>query len=277
MSRVPRGRGLEGEGDRSFVPEDFKTPRCGWVDGWSGGGRFRVGVMVMVRVVVGCGCVRGRGRGCAARGEGFTRKRDQEMRLRKLKVGARRHLALACHTEPYSLEQQLTRSLPSPPPPTTQDTEPPHLSHLLTQSLLPVLTQHLSHHPKSVTDIWLLVLESESPALESTLAAGISVASAALGDAGIELVGLGVGVSSALTTTGNVVVVDPNGGESRSAAARMTLGVVPALDTVSDIWFTGCAKAEDVGRMVQAAVEAGAGTVHGRVANALVVLGGGSK
>ncbi|KAJ9117421.1 hypothetical protein QFC24_006517 [Naganishia onofrii] len=157
-----------------------------------------------------------------------------------------------------------------------QDTEPPHLSHLLTQSLLPVLTQHLSHHPKSVTDIWLLVLESESPALESTLAAGISVASAALGDAGIELVGLGVGVSSALTT-GSSVVVDPNGGESRSAAARMTLGVVPALDTVSDIWFTGCAKAEDVGRMVQAAVEAGAGTVHGKVANALVVLGGGSK
>ncbi|KAJ9093887.1 hypothetical protein QFC21_006260 [Naganishia friedmannii] len=157
-----------------------------------------------------------------------------------------------------------------------KDTEPPHLSHLLTQSLLPVLTQHLQHHPKSVTDIWLLVLESESPALESTLAAGVSVACAALGDAGIELGGLGVGVSSALATTTGNVLVDPNGGESRSAAARMTLGVLPALDMVSDIWFTGCAKTGDVIRMLEGAVEAGAGTVHGKVGNALVV-GGGSK
>ncbi|KAJ9104980.1 hypothetical protein QFC20_004420 [Naganishia adeliensis] len=147
-----------------------------------------------------------------------------------------------------------------------RDTEPPHLSHLLTQSLLPALTLHLSQHPKSVTDIWLLVLQSESPSLESTLAAGLSVACAALADAGVALNGLGVGVAVAKTEEG--IAVDPTGREARAGGARVTLGVLPALDTLTDVWMTGQASVADVLGMVDCAVAASAG-VHGRVAGVL--------
>lgn len=151
-------------------------------------------------------------------------------------------------------------------PCSAQDTEPPHLSHLLTQSLLPALTLHLSQHPKSVTDIWLLVLQSESPSLESTLSAGLSVACAALADAGVALNGLGVGVAVAKTEEG--IAVDPTGREARAAGARVTLGVLPALDTLTDVWMTGQASVADVLGMVDRAVAASAG-VHGRVAGVL--------
>lgn len=117
-----------------------------------------------------------------------------------------------------------------------------------------------------MTDIWLLVLQSESPSLESTLSAGLSVACAALADAGVALNGLGVGVAVAKTEEG--VVVDPVGTEARKAEARVTLGVLPALDTLTDVWMTGQASVEEVLRMVDRAVGASA-NVHGRVAGVL--------
>lgn len=151
-----------------------------------------------------------------------------------------------------------------------QDTEPPHLSHLLTQSLLPALRLHLADHPKSVTDVWLLVLQSESPSVEGTLACGLSVACAALADAGVALNGLGVGIGCALGSgeEEKKVITDPTGVESRSAEARVTLGVMPALDTLTDVWMTGQASVEEVLKMVDRAVTASAG-VHGKVAATL--------
>lgn len=73
-----------------------------------------------------------------------------------------------------------------------QDTEPTHLTTLLTQLLLPTLRLELL--PKASLDVYLLVLESDS--IEGVLAAGLTVASAACADAGggVEMSGLGVGV-----------------------------------------------------------------------------------
>lgn len=122
-----------------------------------------------------------------------------------------------------------------------------------------------------MTDVWLLVLQSESPSVEGTLACGLSVACAALADAGVALNGLGVGVGCALgAATGEekTVITDPTGSESRSAEARVTLGVMPALDTLTDVWMTGQASVEDVLKMVDRGVTASAG-VHGKVAATL--------
>lgn len=117
-----------------------------------------------------------------------------------------------------------------------------------------------------MTDIWLLVLQSESPSLESTLGAGLSCACAALADAGVALNGLGVGVGVSLA--GEEVVMDPTGKEARQSGARCTVGVVPALDMLTDVWMTGEASVAQVLRMVDRAV-GGSARVHGKVAQVL--------
>jgi exosome complex component MTR3 len=95
------------------------------------------------------------------------------------------------------------------------------------------------------------------------------VACAALADAGVALNGLGVGVGCALATGDEKkVITDPTGVESRSAEARVTLGVMPALDTLTDVWMTGQASVEEVLKMVDRAVTGSAG-VHGKVAATL--------
>lgn len=119
-----------------------------------------------------------------------------------------------------------------------QDTEPPHLTHSLTQALLPAVQLHLL--PKSSLDIYLMVLEAESLGTEAVLAAGLTVASAALADAGIDMGGLAVGVSGALAPGPGVqTAVDPNSQATRDAAGVATVGVLPALGLISDVWMTG--------------------------------------
>jgi exosome complex component MTR3 len=107
---------------------------------------------------------------------------------------------------------------------------------------LPALQLHTL--PKSSIDIYVLVLESESPSLESVLSAGLTVCSAAVADAGIAMNGLGVGLSSSYTVAADngssgSSKINPSGAEARDAEARVTVGCLPALDAVSDIWLTG--------------------------------------
>jgi len=126
-----------------------------------------------------------------------------------------------------------------------QDTEPPHLSHLLHSHLLPALQLHTL--PKSSIDIYLLVLQSESPSIESVLASGLTVCAAAVADAGIAMNGLAVGTVTSLsgtdadsaTNSKRIIQLDPDGLQARAADARVTVGCLPALDALSDVWVTG--------------------------------------
>jgi exosome complex component MTR3 len=126
-----------------------------------------------------------------------------------------------------------------------QDTEPPHLSHLLHSHLLPALQLHTL--PKSSIDIYLLVLQSESPSIESVLASGLTVCAAAVADAGIAMNGLAVGTVTSLSGTATdsatnakpIIQLDPDGVQARAADARVTVGCLPALDALSDVWVTG--------------------------------------
>lgn len=94
------------------------------------------------------------------------------------------------------------------------------------------------------------MLESESPSIESVLSAGLTVASAAVADAGVGMNGLGVGVVASSGNgdvgEGRKVRLDPDGVEAREAEARVTVGCLPALDRISDVWLTGECEVEEL-------------------------------
>ena len=113
-----------------------------------------------------------------------------------------------------------------------QDTEPAPLSALLTSHLLPALQLHLL--PKSALDVHLLILESD--VLPNVLSAGLTVASAAIADAGIQMTALGIGVTVSQTAAGMMVDMDV---DEEDEAASVSLGVMPALGQLSGVWLAG--------------------------------------
>ncbi|ODO08553.1 hypothetical protein L198_00283 [Cryptococcus wingfieldii CBS 7118] len=130
-----------------------------------------------------------------------------------------------------------------------QDTEPLPLSNLLTQLLLPSL--HLSAFPKAQLDIFLLVLESSSPA--SVLSAGLTVASAAVVDAGVEMGGLGVGAVVAKLEEGRNLV-DPSKDEEAESRARAVVGGMPALGKITNMWLEGEVPVSEACDMIETAL-----------------------
>ncbi|KAL7419676.1 3'-5'-exoribonuclease [Cryptotrichosporon argae] len=144
-----------------------------------------------------------------------------------------------------------------------RDTEPVPLSTLLTQLLLPAV--RLDTLPKSQLDIFLVVLEADSDA--SVLGAGLTVASAAVADAGVEMSGLGVG--GVVSKLGLEILVDPSADETRQAAGIVTTGFLPALGTVTNVWLTGELEIDDACAMIERSV-ATATETHAVVARALV-------
>lgn len=120
-----------------------------------------------------------------------------------------------------------------------KDTEPVPLSTLLTQHLLPTIRLHLL--PKSSIDVHLLVLESD--AVSNVLSAGLTVASAAVADAGIPMSALGVGTVIAKHEEG--LILDPSRSEEMMAGGVVSLGVMPALGKISGVWMTGEVEVEE--------------------------------
>ncbi|WVQ79847.1 hypothetical protein IAT38_001947 [Cryptococcus sp. DSM 104549] len=147
-----------------------------------------------------------------------------------------------------------------------RDTEPLPLSNLLTQLLLPTLLLHL--HPKSTIDVHLLVLESDTT--PNVLAAGLTVASAAIADAGIEMGGLGVGsvVAKLWDEDKGKLVVDPSDDEG-ARGASVTVGTMPALGKVTNVWLTGEVEVEEACEMIDKAIAASRDT-HTILAQALI-------
>ena len=120
------------------------------------------------------------------------------------------------------------------------------------QSLLPSLRLEL--FPKSTIDVFITVLEADGDA--ACVTAGSIAASAALADAGIEMLGL-VAACSACTfaapsddldqdedmeTEGDhekLVWLDPNADETARARGTIVLACMPALGTVTNVRQTG--------------------------------------
>ncbi|KAK4683762.1 exosome complex component MTR3, partial [Tremellales sp. Uapishka_1] len=130
-----------------------------------------------------------------------------------------------------------------------RDTEPASLSTLLTQLLLPTLQLHLL--PKSSLDVYILVLESDT--ISGVLSSGLTVASAAVADAGIQMNGLGVG--AVVVKNDEDSMVDPTKQEENEAASSATIGVMPALNKITNVWLTGETDIEDACSMIEMAVK----------------------
>ncbi|KAI9636177.1 3' exoribonuclease family, domain 1-domain-containing protein [Dioszegia hungarica] len=140
-----------------------------------------------------------------------------------------------------------------------RDTEPAALSALLTQLILPSLHLHLL--PKSSVDVFLMVLESDD--VSDLLGAAHTVATAAIADAGIAMSGLGVGT-----------VVRGQEGEAEEGgkgapASSVTLGVLPALNKVTNVWMTGVQDIDAVCDMIDQGVVSAKAT-HTVLAQALL-------
>lgn len=71
-----------------------------------------------------------------------------------------------------------------------------------------------------------MVLESDD--LSELLSAAHTVATAAIADAGIAMSGLGVGC-----------VIRGEEGDDGKTSSSVTLGVLPALNKVTNVWMTG--------------------------------------
>ncbi|WWC59686.1 uncharacterized protein I303_102248 [Kwoniella dejecticola CBS 10117] len=150
-----------------------------------------------------------------------------------------------------------------------RDTEPIHLSQLLTQSLIPAI--QLDQFPKSSIDIYLLILESDTPS--NVLSAGLTVSSAAIADAGIAMNGLGTG-SVVLTDQNGEILVDPEESEEialqsqaqaqgqgqgqgqGNGAGKLLVGALPALGKVTNLYMEGEVEVDQAIQMIEKAIAA---------------------
>ncbi|KAG8702904.1 hypothetical protein FRC08_003175 [Ceratobasidium sp. 394] len=100
--------------------------------------------------------------------------------------------------------------------------------------------------PKSQIDVYVHILEVDG--IESSVGAGATAASAALADAGIEMLGLAISCTTAVvgkSPEGSLeVFVDPNGEETEAAKGLVTVTCLPALGTVTNVVQSGLISAD---------------------------------
>ncbi|EIW85160.1 ribosomal protein S5 domain 2-like protein [Coniophora puteana RWD-64-598 SS2] len=89
--------------------------------------------------------------------------------------------------------------------------------------------------PKSTIDVFITILESDG--IEGCTATASTAASAALADAGIEILGLVTACSAAII--GEEIWLDPTEAESKQATGSVSLAYLPALDRVTTVFQSG--------------------------------------
>jgi exosome complex component MTR3 len=88
-----------------------------------------------------------------------------------------------------------------------------------------------------------LILQSDT--LPNVLSAALTVATAALADAGIPMSALGIGAVASLEGAGKAVI-DPEEGEVGEGGGVIGLGVMPALGKITGVWMTGEVEIDEV-------------------------------
>ncbi|WWC68152.1 uncharacterized protein I206_102075 [Kwoniella pini CBS 10737] len=132
-----------------------------------------------------------------------------------------------------------------------RDTEPIHLSQLLTQSLIPAI--QLEQFPKSSIDIYLLILESDSTS--NVISSGLTVASSAIADAGIPMNGLSTG-SIVISNKNGQILVDPEENEEKDQSGKLLIGVLPALGKLTNLYMEGELEIDQAIQMIEQAITA---------------------
>ncbi|KAI0725135.1 mRNA transport regulator 3 [Fomitopsis betulina] len=114
-----------------------------------------------------------------------------------------------------------------------RDAEDRSLAVQIQQALLPAVRLELL--PKSTIDIFLTIIENDG--IEGCIASGSVAASAALADAGVEMLGLVIACSAC--SLGEEIWLDPTEQEAQSASGSLVIAGMPALGTITNVWQTG--------------------------------------
>ena len=126
------------------------------------------------------------------------------------------------------------------------------LGAALHASLLPSVL--LERFPKSVVEVHLLVLEAGG----GELAVGITAASAALVDAGVDLAGV-VTAAQVGFESGGEVIVDPTSAEELDCTGLTTVAYMPSLERITFSSHSGTVAAPDLLKALALALGACAG------------------
>ncbi|CAD6577530.1 MAG: hypothetical protein CYPHOPRED_000264 [Cyphobasidiales sp. Tagirdzhanova-0007] len=118
-----------------------------------------------------------------------------------------------------------------------KDTESPLLSAQLSQALLPSLRLDLL--PKSAIDLFVTILECDGPL--GDISPGITAASVALAEAGVQMLGLVVSCCKSFAVNGNqnTILLDPTYAESTRSQGILTLSCMPAMSSATNVSFQG--------------------------------------
>ncbi|KAI0341555.1 mRNA transport regulator 3 [Trametopsis cervina] len=119
--------------------------------------------------------------------------------------------------------------------------------------------------PKSTIDIYIVVIENDG--IQGCVASGSIAASAALADAGIEMLGLVVSCSASLMK--KEIWLDPTEEEQSLATATFVYAGMPALGTITSLWQNGQMSPKENIECLEACL-ARATDIHLAVAQALL-------
>ncbi|CAE6436919.1 unnamed protein product [Rhizoctonia solani] len=126
-----------------------------------------------------------------------------------------------------------------------RDAESPTLASQIHQSILPAVRLEL--FPKSQLDVYVYILEVDG--VESCVGAAATAASAALADAGIDMLGLAISCTVAInkSTEGqSELLLDPNGQQADAARGLVMVTCLPALGTITNVVQTGLVQPDEV-------------------------------
>ncbi|CAE6438237.1 unnamed protein product [Rhizoctonia solani] len=126
-----------------------------------------------------------------------------------------------------------------------RDAESPTLAAQIHQSILSAVRLEL--FPKSQLDVYVHIIEVDG--VESCVGAAATAASAALADAGIEMLGLAISCTAAINKPiegKTELLLDPNGQEAEAARGLVMVTCLPALGTVTNIIQTGLIQPDEV-------------------------------
>ncbi|KAK9899476.1 ribosomal protein S5 domain 2-like protein [Cystobasidium minutum MCA 4210] len=140
-----------------------------------------------------------------------------------------------------------------------KDTEALGLSSQLAQALIPSLRLDLL--PKSAIDLYVTILECDGPL--DDMSSGVTAASVALAQAGVQMYGFVVGCSAALTSIDGTLqpFLDPTYQEAKQASGIASLACMPAMASATNISFSGSAPRSTV-KAIIAGLQETAAHIH---------------
>ncbi|KAI0721008.1 mRNA transport regulator 3 [Cerioporus squamosus] len=144
-----------------------------------------------------------------------------------------------------------------------RDAEDRSVAVQIQQALVPAVRLELL--PKSTIDIFITIIENDG--IEGCIASGSVAASAALADAGIEMLGLVASCSAAVV--GKEIWLDPTEEEGKVSSGTLILAGMPALGTITSVWQSGSMTPADGIKCMEACQERYT-DIHAVIAQALL-------